>query len=213
MNNEISKQDSVFAQRHSGQKQVIVIHGGDVWDTNEEYIEYLINYDFTREKFDKITSRGWKDNLQEDLGTDFQIVKPGMPSKRNAKYIEWKLWFEKFFPYLNDDIVLIGHSLGANFLAKYLIENIMSVSIAQIHLVAGCFGAVAGFELPESLEDIQKQCKQIFIYHSKDDFVANFEDGKKYAKAIPNAQFITFTDRNHFLQEEFPEIVENIKKN
>ncbi len=193
-------------------KQIIVIHGGEAWDTYEEYIEYLENYDFTREKFDKMTSLGWKDNLQKDLGSDFQVVKPKMPCGRNAKYHEWEIWFKKLFPYVNDNVVLVGHSLGANFLAKYLSENTLPVSIDQLHLIAGCYGWSGGFQLPSSLENITEQCNQIYIYHSTDDFVVDFADAKKYKKVLPSARLVQFEDRNHFLQEEFPEIIENIKK-
>lgn len=193
-------------------KQVIVIGGGEAWDTYEEYIEYLKNYDFTKEKFEKTTSERWKDNLQKDLGNDFQVVKPIMPSARNAKYNEWVIWFEKLFPYLNDDLVLIGHSLGANFLAKYLAENNMPMSTKQLHLVAGCYGAGGGFDLPRSLKNIEEQCEDVFIYHSTDDFVVEFAEGLQYKKMLSNATFVQFEDRNHFLQGEFPEIVENIQK-
>ncbi|MEA3323040.1 MAG: alpha/beta hydrolase [Patescibacteria group bacterium] len=212
MNNEISKQEPVSAQGYGGQRQVIVIHGGDVWDTNEEYIEYLKNYDFTREKFDKITSRGWKDNLQEDLGNDFQIVKPDMPSKRNAKYYEWNIWFQKIVPYLDDNVVLVGHSLGATFLVKYLAENKLSVNASQLHLVAGVFGYKGGFGLPRSFELIEQQSKNIFLYHSKDDVVVDFEDALKFQNVLQSAKLVQFEDRSHFNQARFPEIVENIKK-
>jgi len=193
-------------------KQVIVIGGGETWGTYEEYIEYLKNYDFTQDKFDKITSRRWKENLQDNLGNDFQIVKPDMPSKRNAKYNEWVIWFEKLFPYLNDEVILVGHSLGAVFLTKYLSENVLSASIKQLHLVAGAICIKGGFGFGESLEKIEEQCKNIFIYHSTDDIVVDFEEGLEYKKMLPSATFVQFEDRNHFLQEEFPEIVENIKK-
>ncbi len=192
-------------------KQVVVIHGGEAWDSYEEYIKYLQEYDFSEDKFAKITKKRWKDNLQDNLGKNYQVVKPQMPSKRNAKYIEWKIWFEKFFPFLGDDTILIGHSLGVIFLIKYLAEELLPFSVKQLHLVAGVFGCKGGFGIPTSLEKVEDQCKEIFIYHSKDDFVVDFEDGQKYAKALPSAKFIKFENRNHFLQSEFPEIVQNIK--
>jgi len=193
-------------------KQVIVIHGGEAWDTHEEYMDYLESYEFTQEKFDKAMSKRWKDSLQDELGVGFQVVKPSMPSSSNAKYNEWVIWFEKLFPYLNDRVVLVGHSLGANFLAKYLVENTLTVSIEQLHLVAGCYGWKGGFQLLSLLENVTKQCDKIYIYHSADDPVVEFADAQKYKKALPHAELVKFEDRNHFLQEEFPEIVENIKK-
>ena len=196
---------------NEGKKQVVVIHGGEAWDTYEEYIEYLKNYEFTEDKFKKITSKRWKENLQDELGENFQVIKPSMPSERNAKYDEWVIWFEKLFPYLNESIILVGHSLGATFLAKYVSENVLPVSLDQLHLVAGAICTKGGFDFVKSLEKIEKQCKNIFIYHSTDDFVVDFSEGLKYKKMLPGAEFVQFEDRGHFLQEDFPEIIKNIK--
>lgn len=193
-------------------KHVIVIHGGEVWNTHQEYIEHLISYDFTREKFEKVTTQRWKDRLQSVLGKQFLVVKPEMPCSRNAKYDEWVIWFEKVIPYIEDDCVLVGHSLGANFLAKYLALHDFPVSIAQLHLVAGCFGIVGGFDLPESLKKIERSVHTVYIYHSHDDPVVEFADALKYSEALPDAQLIAFSENGHFIQEEFPELVDNVRK-
>lgn len=193
-------------------KHVIVIHGGEAWNTQEEYMNYLRDYEFTQEKFDKLTSKRWKDHLQADLGDDFFVIKPKMPNYQNAKYDEWEIWFSKIVPYIKNDAVFVGHSLGANFLAKYLAENDMDISISQLHLVAGCYGWVGGFELSGSLEGVSDTCHDVFIYHSHDDPVVDFSDAKKYQKALPKAVLIDFDDQHHFISERFPEIVQNIKK-
>jgi hypothetical protein len=30
-----------------------------------------------------------------------------MPNKANAKYKAWKIWFEKLFPYLNNNKIIL----------------------------------------------------------------------------------------------------------
>ncbi len=199
-------------------KQIIIIHGGEVFNTRADYLKYLKDYkiDFVRLKLKR---KGWKDNLEEKLGKNFEIIRPQMPSPRNAKYEEWKIWFEKFFPILRDNIILIGNSLGGIFLAKYLSENKFPVKISQLHLVAAPFGkekdrySLADFKLPASLKKIEKQASKIFLYHSKDDSIVPFSDLKKYADELPSAEKIIFKNRDHFFQEEFPELIERIKKN
>ncbi|MEK7607956.1 MAG: hypothetical protein AAB484_03525, partial [Patescibacteria group bacterium] len=64
-------------------KQVIIIHGGDVFDTYEQYIESL-----RRERVDlkDFFRKGWKKNLAERLGGDFVVIAPRMPNESNAKY-------------------------------------------------------------------------------------------------------------------------------
>ena len=58
--------------------------------------------------------------LQEQL-PEFKVIKPEMPNKDMARYSAWKLWFEKHLPFLDSEkLIVIGHSLGAMFLIKYL---------------------------------------------------------------------------------------------
>ncbi len=195
-------------------KQIIVIHGGETFDTYEEYIDFLKNFEFD---FERLKKKGWKDSIQEDLGDEFEIIKPQMPSQWNAKYLEWKIWFEKLIPFFADEVVLVGHSLGGIFLAKYLSENDFPKKIKGTFLVAPPFDdqeseySMADFVLPESLEKLEKQGGKIFLYHSKDDDVVSFDDFEKYKNALPNAQTRIFEDRGHFSQEEFSEIVSDIK--
>jgi len=43
-----------------------------------------------------------------------------MPCIENAKYNEWKIQFEKYLKRTDNDLILIGMSLGGIFLTKYL---------------------------------------------------------------------------------------------
>ena len=54
----------------------------------------------------------WGNRLAEQLKLEYQAIIPTMPNKQMANYKAWKIWFEKIFPYFNDeDLVIIGHSL------------------------------------------------------------------------------------------------------
>lgn len=196
-------------------KQIVVIHGGDTFDTYEEYLDYLNNYEFNP---DGLKRRGWKDTLEEKLGKGFEVFLPNMPNAINAKYNEWKIMFEKLFPFIEDNIILIGHSLGGIFLAKYLSENSFPKKILATYLIAAPYDdkdsedSLGDFVLPATLEKFEKQGGRIFIYHSEDDSVVPFVDFEKYKKALPKAKAISFKDRDHFGQTEFPELIENIQR-
>lgn len=190
-------------------KQILMIGGGDAWNTYDEYITRLKQW--TYDPYE-IRGAGWKKLLEETLSEKYEVFLPQMPSKYNAKYVEWCIWMEKVLTYLHGDVIMVGHSLGANFLAKYLAKNIIPCNVAQVHLVAGCYGSGGGFELPDSLSGIQNQCAHIFIYHSTDDPIVPYGDALKYKSVLPQANLISFADRGHFLQDNFPEIVENIKE-
>ncbi|MBU2220500.1 alpha/beta hydrolase [Patescibacteria group bacterium] len=195
-------------------KQLVFIHGGETFDTYDAYLSALREWDYDPTK--EFGER-WKNSLQEELGEAWQVLAPSMPSKYNAKYVEWCIWFEKVLPHLRDDVVLVGHSLGGIFLAKYLSEHTLLVSIAGLWLIAAPFDtedtdySLADFTLPESLENVSKQAKHIVLYHSTDDPVVPFPALDKYKEKLPEATVRIFSDRGHFLQERFPELIEDIQ--
>lgn len=198
------------------EKQVVLIHGGDPFGTYEEYLEYLKNFqvDFSRHA---LRVDDWQVNLAKRLGSDYQVIRPDMPSKRNAKYLEWKIWFEKFIPFLESEIIIVGSSLGGTFVAKYLAENNFPKKIKAALLIAGAFKdldeeKLGDFLLPLSLDKFALQAEKIFLYHSKDDDTVPFEHVNDFKKALPKAVVRIFEDRRHFNQPELPELTEDIKR-
>ena len=193
-------------------KQVIVIHGGDTFETYDEYLDFLRGYKIDIERY-RNGKEDWKPWLRKKLGGDYEVIQPIMPNKNNAQFSEWKLWFEKFVPFLNNEIILIGHSLGAVFLAKYLSENKFPKKIKAVFLVGAIYDKddegynVVNFTLPANLD---LQTETVYLYHSKDDPVVPFSALEQYKKALPKAQIRVFDNRGHINQEEFPELAQDI---
>jgi uncharacterized protein len=196
-------------------RQVIVIHGGETFATYDKYLAFLRAYEIDDPAL--VSPKGWKDNLAERLGDGFQVLQPKMPNKLNASYAEWSIWFEKYLPYAQDDVILVGHSLGGIFLAKWLAENEFPKRIAATFLIAapaeatGPEDSLADFVLPEDLFPFAKQGGRIVLYFSKDDPVVPVSHKDIYVRRIPRAETMLFQERGHFLQEEFPELVAAIK--
>ncbi len=194
-------------------RQVFVIHGGNAYDSYEKYFISLRNKQVTLED---LRRTDWKMMLQQKLGDEFEVYVPSMPSKQNAKYAEWKIWFEKFVPFMEPNVILVGHSLGAIFLAKYLSENAYPVTIRATLLVGAPFNTLtnhplADFNLGTDLTLLSKQAGEIFLYHSKDDNVVPYSNFQDYQHALPDARAFSFNDRGHFVGEHFPEILETIR--
>lgn len=196
-------------------KQVIIIHGGTTFDTYEDYISYLKNKEISLEKLKP--RKDWKNTIAEKLGDDYEVLLPRMPNGTNARYEEWKIWFERIILFFKKDIILVGHSLGGIFLAKYLSENNFPRKIRATILVASPFDdenseeSLTDFALPTSLDNFATQSEKIFLIQSKDDPVVPFEQLGKYKQTLPNAREIIFDGREHFNQETFPEIIDLIK--
>ncbi len=203
---------SLYTNNMPDKKQILIIHGGTVFDSYGDYLNYLRQYKI--ESLVDLRFEDWKRELEESLADRFEIIKPSMPCKRNAKYLEWVIWLEKFFPFLSDDIILIGHSLGGTFWLKYLAENNFPVKISQLHLVAAAITEtnepLGDFVLPEDLSNITGQVRNIFLYHSKDDPVVPFSDLEIVTAKLPEARKIIFADRGHFRMPDFVELKNNI---
>ncbi len=197
-------------------KQVVVIHGGDTFDTYEEYLVFLKNWKLDFEEL-RSGKKNWKENLRSDLGNHYEVIIPEMPNWINAKYLEWKIWFEKITPYLNEELILVGHSLGGTFLSKYLSENDFNKKIEALFLIAPAFDSAdsdytMGDFILNDLKKIASQSNKIFLYHSIDDSVVPYADSQKFISAIGSVELRTFSDRGHFRQEHLPELVEEIIK-
>ncbi len=198
-------------------KQVIIINGGSCYDSYQKYLDELksmsVDISAFKPKID------WKSNLQDNLGPDFEILSPTMPNKHNADYEEWKIWFEKIFPFVGDGVILVGHSLGGIFLAKYLSENKFPQVIEKLLLVASPFDSdldesLKNFVLGDDFKLLQEQASNIFIYSSKDDRVVPFAHAQKYQEILPKAKLIVFEDRGHFSKmTDFPELLAEIRSN
>ena len=203
-------------------KQVLYIHGGESFLDREDFLNRIKTKDIwdLPKSLDEPKSCKWTDTMAADLGSDYEVFTPTMPNKQNAKYVEWKIWFERHFEYLNDGVILAGCSLGAMFLGRYLTEEDLPFKTGAVILMAAALPLddIDTTDCGDFLIDLEKvsviseKHDKVVILHSKDDFLVPFSHGEKLAEALPAAEFITFEDKNHFLIEEFPELIENIKK-
>lgn len=195
-------------------KQIVIIHGGSTYDSYQQYLNALKKKTFEK---DHLTQRKWRDTISKTLGHHYEVLTPIMPNSNNAKYLEWKIWFKKIEPFLKNGVVLVGHSLGGIFLAKYLEECKFPKKIMATFLIAAPFDdkkekdSLADFSLSTNLSKFATQAGDIFLYHSKDDPVVSLYHVEKYKQALPHARVVVFYNRGHFSQESLPELVRDIK--
>lgn len=195
------------------EKQLLFVHGGDAFDTYEEFIENLRS--FTVDPY--ASKKKWRMSLQSDLGKGYQVMLPEMPNKINAKYSEWKIWMDKYVPFLHDGVVLVGHSLGGVFLARYLSEEQLPVSVRALFLVSAPFFTPDSSEGGDFRLDTQKmgsiaqKTREIFIFHAKDDPVVPFSHAEVYRDIFPHARFLGLERGGHFIGETFPELLDTIR--
>lgn len=152
----------------------------------------------------------WKTWLVEQL-PDADILLPTFPNGSNAVYEEWVIYFEKLLPFLQNEVYLIGHSLGAMFLAKYLNEVPLNKPVKKLLLVAGGYNEESMEDLGSfkvtSAKNLPQSADEIHLFHSKDDPVVPYSELAKFQADLPNAIVHSFEDRGHFLDESFPELL------
>ena len=201
-------------------QQVFYIHGGSAFSTNEAWLQYLSTVEIKNPTSAISKPQRWSDRLREDLGGEYEVFAPAMPSKYNSKYEEWKIWFERHFEWLRDDITLLGWSQGGMFLVKYLTENDLPVRVKRLVLVAAPFQAALHPDVDyhgedggdfifdtEKVQDVAAKVGDIHIFHSTDDFVVPYVHAEQFAAAWPSATLHTHTAYNHYLVPDCPEIV------
>jgi predicted alpha/beta hydrolase family esterase len=196
--------------------QIFYIHGGMTFKNRKDYLSYLKNKEISTEK--KIR---WSDDyLDKELGKNFEIIRPRMPLQEDAKYEDWKIWFERFIPHLRNNVILVGGSLGGIFLAKYLSENKFAKKILSTYLICPPFDdtvigedLVGGFKLKNDLSLLEKNSKNLYLMFSKDDPSVPVSHAEKYGKKLKNAKIIIYKSKNgHFKITKFPEIVKMVKR-
>ena len=168
-------------------QQIFLVHGGMTFKNKKDYQHFL-----KTRKISIDEKKYWHNEyLKQNLGKEFQIIKPRMPLQDNATYVDWKIHFERYIPYLRNNIILIGGSLGGIFLAKYLSENNFPKKIAATYLICPPFDntlksedLVGGFKLKSDLSMLEKQSKKLTLLFSKDDDIVPISHAKKYKQKL-----------------------------
>lgn len=186
--------------------QVIFIHGGDAFRDAEKLYTMLRQRSFNPYEVKK----KWQEQLFANVAETHECHRLSMPNSWWADYEAWKIWFEKMVPYLRNGVVLIGHSLGGSFLFRYLSENTLPTTISQVHLIAPVIlpqEDCEGFYIDmENWSGFLGTIASVHLWHSEDDFIVPIIHSETIVDLFPAAILHRFTDRFHFIGEEFGEI-------
>lgn len=196
--------------------QILYIHGGMTFRRQKDYEKYLSTIEVSLESRKK-----WQDEyLDIQLGKNFEIIRPKMPLKENARYKDWKIFFEKYLKLLDENYILIGFSLGGIFLAKYLSENKLNKKPKATFLIGAPFDNTlsdeelcGGFVLKSNLSLLEKNSLHTHLMFSEDDPIVPVVHAYKFQKKLNKSIFYIYKNKNgHFGVPVFPELVKLIKR-
>ncbi len=200
-------------------KTIIFVHGGESFASEQEYLSWIVStwVDWNLEPYsEKEEKKKWKIEIAKHaIVHDYRVYMPNFPNPQNAKYSEWKLFFENWISRIEIqwDITLIGGSLWGCFLLKYFSDNpgwLWKCDIDTIHLVAAC-RECGDFDMPENYDLLQSLWNRVNIWHAEDDLVVPFGEAKEIKKNIPLAVTHFFTSERwygHFYGMEWFEELE-----
>ena len=157
------------------------------------------------------------ENLRDVLGAAYDLRYPEMPGADSPEYEAWKERIAEELAALDGETVLVGHSLGASILLKYVSEEAVEKPVAGLFLVASPYwGAgdweVGEYELRRGFASKLPEGLPVFFYHSRDDEVVPFAHLSLYAERLPQATTREFDGRGHQFDGDLSEVARDIKK-
>jgi predicted alpha/beta hydrolase family esterase len=154
-------------------------------------------------------------SLRDALGAAYDVRYPKMPDEDAPEHAAWKDRIAKEIAAFDNGVVLVGHSLGASILLKYLSEEEIEKPVLGLFLVAPPYwGAeeweVSEYELREDFASKLHEGLPIFFYHGRDDDVVPVEHLALYTERLPRATFRKFDDRGHQFGGDLSEVARDI---
>ena len=158
---------------------------------------------------------------------NIEVILPSFPPQEGVVYETWAGVLDSFKEKINSDSIVVCHSIGNEFVVKYLTKNNLNIDT---------YIGLAGFSKEFYHEDkevlnlavkkfvLSEEEKQSFIelskkryaIYSNDDHVVPFELLESYPKEI-NAEPILIPNIGHMGKksgmEEFPELLNLIQEN
>lgn len=163
----------------------------------------------------------WIKSELEKIGCKCYI--PQFPTPKNQNLERWNEVLKDYKKYLDEDSILIGHSLGAPY-ALCIIES-LDKPIKAAFLVGGFVGKIGIKNIDIinktitsrsfDFEKIKKNCKRFFLYNSDNDPYIRLEKGKELADIL-GVKLILVKGAGHFNidsgYDKFGLLLKDVKK-
>jgi len=157
------------------------------------------------------------ESLRDVLGAAYDVRYPRMPGADSPEYGAWRDHISQELAAVSGEAILVGHSLGASVLLKYVSEEAVGRPVAGLFLVAPPYwGAVdwevGEYELRPGFASKLPEDLPVFLYHSRDDEVVPFAHLALYAERLPRATVREFDGRGHQFDADLSEVARDIEE-
>lgn len=179
-------------------RQLLFVQGGGGENAHDEWDSKLV------------------ESLERELGPDYEIRYPRMPDEDNPKFARWKAALRKELDKLDDEAVLVGHSIGATILVHSLAEEPPERPPAGIFLVSMPFIGKDGWPSDDIKPEPDLGAKlpaqsPVYLYQGSVDETVPGKHAELNAKAIPQAVVRKLSGRDHQLDNDMSEVAADIR--
>ena len=155
-------------------------------------------------------------SLRDTLGSGYDVRSPRMPGEDDPEVGVWKEKIAGELATMDGGAILVGHSVGAHIVLKYLSEVEVEKPVAGLFLVATPYVGTGGWEIEEYAlrEDFASELPEglpVFFYHSRDDEEVPFAHLALYAERLPSATIRELDGRGHQLDDDLSEVARDIE--
>lgn len=149
---------------------------------------------------------------------------PTFPSPKHQRYADWSKLLDYYLEmgYIDKETILIGHSCGSVFLARYFLEK-PELEASCLVTVSGYNGFISGNEEMDALnsdfyteyplEEIKRRVRQVHSFYSKNDPFIPFSYLEEFARELEGQEHV-IENAGHFNSaaglDTFPELFDLI---
>lgn len=154
-------------------------------------------------------------SLKVTLGSTWSVHYPFLPEE-DAPDLGRRKQIGHEISVSEDEVILVGHSLGASMLLAYLSENKVGKKIAGIFLISTPFWSgdedwVEAFKLQPNFAERLDRKTPLFFYHCRDDEEVPFAQLAIYKKELPWGSFREIPAGGHQLGNDLTMVANDIK--
>jgi len=154
-------------------------------------------------------------SLSKHLGANYNVRYPKMPDDKASPDFGWGEKIGSEIAATPGEVILIGHSLGASMLLKFLSENAVNRPIRGLFLLATPFWSgeedwQKGLKLHEDFGSALPKDVPIFLYHNRDDEEIDISHLAKYETKLPQAIVRASASGGHQFKNDLTSVARDI---
>lgn len=157
------------------------------------------------------------ESLRNSLGLDYQVHYPAMPYEGDPNDEMWRAEIRRQLEKIGGDVLLVGHSVGAYLLLRFLLRDRGGSSLPGVFLIATPFVGEGGWQmsdlaLPENFAEGLPPGVPLCLYHARDDDVVPFAHLGLYRQKIRRATIRELDSGGHQLNNDLSIVAADIRR-